>query len=114
MTKTNSPSDIITLETAQTRVQKWNNHILQNTELLNVKALNIKKEDLLGILAEDGVESVRAYLGIDDQGQVDLMFVGVNKEGKDMCGSDLAGNIYDLTEPCPNICDTESPLFITE
>jgi hypothetical protein len=36
-----------------------------------------------------------------------MMFVAVDTKGNDRI--DLG--IYDLTQPCPNFCDLESPLY---
>lgn len=91
-----------------------------------LKAFNIPKIDLIEVLQEKGVASVRAYLGVkmfenEETGskiyKEKLMFVGVDSKGKDMIStigsdvSDPAGNdIYDFTESCPDLCDESSPM----
>jgi hypothetical protein len=51
-----------------------------------------------------------------------LLLVGVREDGTDIIydtengivGTDPTDDgIYDFTEPCPNTCDTSSPLFDT-
>lgn len=91
-----------------------------------LNAFNIPKIDLIEVLQEDGIASARAYLGVDkfvnkDTGEKvykeKLMIVGVNTEGKHMISQlkeDVlaaeAGDIYDFTEACPDLCDETSPL----
>ncbi|MGK0449093.1 MAG: hypothetical protein ACJA2M_002896, partial [Polaribacter sp.] len=76
------------------------------------KAFNIPKIDLQEVLAEVGVASVRAYLGVDDNNVEKLMIVGVDANNKDMItvAYDGDGDIYDFTDPCPDLCDPDSPL----
>lgn len=94
------------------------------------KAFNIPKEDLIEVLREDGVESIRAYMGIktttNKEGKLTyeekLIIVGVNEFNKDIISSTSSNNkiapdgfpeasgVYDFSEPCPNLCDPDSPL----
>jgi hypothetical protein len=121
----------ITLQTAKKWAKKWKKEEGTYNSHHDCRAFNIPKIDLLEVLAEDGVASVRAYLGInvftdpDTSKKVSeekLMIVGVDAEGKDMISTkkgengDLIsdpegdGDIYDFTRPCPSYCDPESPL----
>ena len=70
------------------------------------KAHLIPLEVLTELLAISEVVNVRAYLGVDTSGQQKLMFVGVNGNGDDMTDTIFCG-----TSPCPNYCDTNSPLY---
>ena len=96
----------IPLETAQEWATKW----VESQPADAVKAHLIPMEDFTALSKEDGVVNIRAYIGIDGDGTNKLMLVGVDANGKDMISNtDL---IYDFTLPCPNTCDTDSPLFI--
>lgn len=78
-------------------------------------AFYIPKEDFRGILNE-GVQGVRGYLGVGDDGKEKLMFVGTRKnhttgEQEDLLPTERADYfVYDLTLPCPNMCDSKSVL----
>jgi len=92
------------------------------------RAFNIPKIDLQEVLAEDGVASIRAYIGIEKNTDANgkptyeekLMIVGVNASNQDMItvpksvGDTVAdptdGDIYDFSRPCPTFCDPDSPL----
>jgi hypothetical protein len=116
----------ITLKTAKKWAKRWRNMESSYNKYHELKAFNIPKIDLIEVLEEKGVASVRAYLGVEkfvneDTGskiyKEKLMFVGVDADGKDMIstlGANLTdpedGDIYDFTESCPDICDQNSPL----
>ena len=61
---------------------------------------------LTELLATEGVVDVRAYMGVDETGTQKLMFVGVDGNGDDMTDTVFSG-----TQPCPNCCDINSPLY---
>ena len=106
----------ITLKTAKKWASNWRE--LESTF----------KIDLQEVLAEDGVASIRAYLGVKETlnpktkettYEEKLMIVGVDKNNKDMISTVKAvdglgdgdeNDIYDFTDPCPNVCDPDSPL----
>jgi hypothetical protein len=121
----------ISLKIAKKWAKRWRKEEGTYNSHHDCRAFNIPKIDLQEVLAEDGVASVRAYLGIEvyvdpDTGEnvseEKLMIVGVNKNGKDMIktvkGADGAlisdpdgdEDIYDFTRPCPSLCDPDSPL----
>ncbi len=108
----------ISLSTAKKWAKKWRKEEGTYNKHHECKAFNIPLIDLKEVLGETGVVSVRAYLGIDDNDVEKLMFVGVDKNGKDMLpkksegleNSEEGDDIYDFTEPCPDLCDDESPL----
>jgi len=56
------------------------------------------------ILAQPGCLGVRFYPGLDDDGNVTLLFCGVNKEGNDI----LIGLIGDLPWRCPPFCSGQN------
>ena len=110
----------IPLKTAQKWAKRWSKKEGDYNKHHHVNAFLIPKVDLLEVLAE-GVDAVRAYIGVDDAGVEKLMIVGTkfNPETgiyvdmiSDTLGNSAAGqdNIYDFTEPCPPASDPESPL----
>ncbi|NVK52872.1 MAG: hypothetical protein HWD85_08045 [Flavobacteriaceae bacterium] len=106
----------ISLQTAKKWTKKWRKEEGTYNKHHKCRAFNIPKIDLQEVLAEDGVVSVRAYLGIDDNDVEKLVIVGVNAQGKDMISKkptdlgDKEDDIYDFTRPCPDACDPDSPL----
>ena len=93
-----------------------------------IHAFNIPKIDLIEVLNEKGVESIRAYIGVKEttnknkekQFEEKLLIVGVDENGKDLLPSSSLGKtlgaegnddgIFDFSRPCPDFCDTDSPL----
>ncbi len=96
----------IKLEQAQEWAASWRSNP-NNT----VKAFLIPNIDITQLLAEKGVQDVRAYVGIDDNNEQKLMLVGVDSEGNDLIDEANGQFIYDFTQPCPKKCDINSPLF---
>ncbi|HPW98242.1 MAG TPA: hypothetical protein PK218_06770 [Flavobacterium sp.] len=95
----------IKLEEAQKWAENW-----RNKQPDVVKAFLIPKEDIIALyesITLNGAQDVRGYLGIRETGEYKMMFVAVDTKGNDRI--DLG--IYDLTQPCPNFCDLESPLY---
>ncbi|MCL7764794.1 hypothetical protein MPF19_15325 [Polaribacter sp. Z014] len=119
MTKKNT----ISLQTAKRWTNRWRKMEGTYNAHQDCRAFNIPLEDLKEAIAE-GAVTVRAYLGVHKQkieGEIvfeeKLIIVGVDANGKDMIsskdGKNLdkdSGDIYDLTSPCPDKCDNESPL----
>ncbi len=125
----NKPKSI-PLQEAQDWVNYWRKHQGHYNKHHRIKGFLIPMDDLNAIMAEPEVANVRAYLGVeekkDKEGKVigseeKLLLVGVRKDGTDIIydtksgvvGPDGTDGIYDFTEPCPNTCDTSSPLFNT-
>lgn len=98
----------ISLVVAQGWATKWVDSQPQGA----VKAHLIPMEDFVNIQKENGAVNVRAYIGIDENGLNKLMLVGVDANGRDMIDDTNGDYIYDFTLPCPNTCDTSSPLYI--
>ena len=95
----------ITLETAQEWASNW-----RKDQVDNLKAFLIPQEDILELydtITKQGGKDVRGYLGIEDNGEYKLMLVPVDSQGNDMINL----GIYDMTTPCPNKCDVNSPLY---
>ncbi|RWW98750.1 hypothetical protein [Flavobacterium cerinum] len=106
---------IITLETARKWAKRWRKAEGDYNKHHELHAFLIPKDDLLEVLAE-GVDSVRAYLGVDENNVEKLMIVGtkydeVTETYIDMLpGGQIEGSIYDFTRPCPPACDKKSKL----
>ena len=60
------------------------------------------------LVAESGCESVRAYLGLDENKQVRLIFTGVNANGDDIL-PESGGAIFEIGSRCPPFC-SKGPL----
>lgn len=110
----------IPLKTAQKWAKRWTKREGNYNKHHHVNAFLIPKVDLLEVLTE-GVDAVRAYIGVDDAGVEKLMIVGTKFNPEtgiyvDMIavgvGNSAGGenNIYDFTQPCPPASDPESPL----
>lgn len=96
----------ITLETAQAWAKKW-----RDTPGATVKAHLIPQIDITQLMNEKDVVDVRAYIGIDENGENKLMLVGVDAEGNDLIDDANEQYIYDFTKPCPTTCNVTSPLY---
>lgn len=64
------------------------------------------REILQQILDQDGCMGIRVYYGLDDNGVSQLILVGANADAEDL----YEGIVADYADPCPNNCDSASPL----
>ena len=96
----------ITLQTAQAWAKKW-----RDTPGATVKAHLIPQIDITQLMNEKDVVDIRAYIGIDDNGENKLMLVGVDANGNDLIDDANEQYIYDFTKPCPTTCNVTSPLY---
>lgn len=110
------PINTIKLSTAQKWADKWRKKEGTYNSHYKLHAFLIPKDDLTQVLTE-GVDAVRAYLGVDDNNVEKLMIVGTKYDQATGTYIDMipdrainSGNIYDFTRPCPPSCDTSSPL----
>lgn len=88
-----------------------------------IRAFNIPMEDIQSLADFTKCPSVRAYLGMSnpkDISTLKLVLVPVDDNNLDVLsipvpdgsgGLATQSSIYDLTSPCPSICDIQSPLF---
>lgn len=84
-----------------------------------IRAFNIPIEDITSLSQIETGTSVRAYLGLAVPGDItslQLVLVPVDKNNKDILSiqapdGTAQSSIYDLTTPCPQNCDIDSPLF---
>lgn len=95
MAFTGDESDPISLATGS----QWTaSYRAANPGTTNAHFFGYKK--LNAILKQDGCVGIRAYYATDDQGQKQLVLVGVTADEKDMCN----GVILDRSYPCPPFC----------
>jgi hypothetical protein len=84
-----------------------------------IKAFNIPMADILSLSDFTKCTSVRAYLGMSIPGDISslkLVMVPVDDNNQDVLSiqapdGSTQSSIYDLTIPCPQLCDIQSPLF---
>jgi hypothetical protein len=112
----------IPLKTAQKWAKRWTKKEGNYNKHHHLHGFLIPKVDLLEVLAE-GVDAVRAYIGVDDNDVEKLMIVGTKYNPVTGIYEDMitvgVGNmtavqddIYDFTTPCPPAGDPESPLNV--
>ena len=63
------------------------------------------KDILNDLLDQEGCMGIRIYFGIDSDGNKELVLVGADANENDM--TEL---VVDISSPCPNLCDKNSPL----
>jgi hypothetical protein len=111
----------IPLKTAQKWAKRWSKREGNYNKHHHLNAFLIPKVDLLEVLTE-GVDAVRAYIGVDDEGVEKLMIVGTKYDSETGIYVDMITvgvgdtaitkeDIYDFTSPCPSVCDPQSPMF---
>jgi len=105
----------IDLPTAQAWARKWRQEEGTYNAHTDVHAFFIPLIDINQILAE-GVDGIRAYLGVDDDNVEKLMLVGTRWNEEMQTQDDMlpdardVGRIYDFTQPCPPYCGYNSSL----
>jgi len=102
MNYTKDVGGIIDLDT---EAKKWT----KNFRVANptvAKAYFIGANIINEILDQEECVGIRVYNALDAQGKPQAVFVGVDDQGKDMVNGIVADRCY----PCPNECDTSSPL----
>lgn len=111
------PKNTITLNTAEKWAKKWQKQEGNYNSHHELKAMLIPLEDITQLL-DQGVDAVRAYLGVDDTETERFMLVGTKYDAATDTYVDMTpdkvvnrGDIYDFTRPCPPSCDTNSPLY---
>lgn len=63
------------------------------------------KDILEKILDQEGCVGIRFYYGIDEDGQKQIVMVGVDSDE-----NDLTNLVADMSFPCPNACSTPNAL----
>ena len=69
-------------------------------------SLAVGKNLVNSILGQTGCMGIRMYFALDEDGNKQLVLVGVDANGNDM----TAGVIVDRTVPCPEICSSKNLL----
>lgn len=85
--------------------QEWTKNYRNTVAPDETRALFQGRDNLKRILDQEGCMGIRAYFATDDNGKPQLIYVGA-----DANESDILGEIYDYSTPCPNNCDNISPL----
>lgn len=62
------------------------------------------------LAAQPGCTGIRAYLGLDDENLVRIIFVGVNDKNEDMLPESGGGAVYEYGQRCPPLCGVTSML----
>lgn len=70
-----------------------------------IKAHFFGKEILAEILSQHNCVGIRMYYGINENGDRELVLVGV-----DQGQNDILDLVVDLSAPCPKACSTANPL----
>ncbi|MBR9921330.1 MAG: hypothetical protein GYB31_10865 [Bacteroidetes bacterium] len=100
-------TDTISLKTANEWICNFKDYMrggVDSAQWTAIQAIGflIPEADVTQLVAEAGVENLRAYLGLRTDGPSDtlkLVFVGVDENG-----NDILSLITDFTNPCPPAC----------
>lgn len=119
-----SSVNMVSYETAIQNIRNWRCHV---GELINSQAFFISLQDIQGLYEELMSRDVppmgiRCYMAKrSETGESHLLIVAVENDsadpesnGEDMYvkgGSDTNSLIYDVSKPCPRMCDPKSALF---
>ena len=104
----------IPLEIAEAWAKAWQDKTAISGS--SFKASLIPMADILSIQNDANAVNIRAYNAYDEENdEYKLLLVGVDENGNDIIDVSSANTkIYDLTLPCPDTCDQNSPLFNPE
>ncbi len=129
---------IIPVDTAIKRTENWRNFMKDKSATSDArkipKAVYISKADIVDMAkqceADDSIAGVRAYFTLNNEfaenikNEVRFVMVLVRVSdtkpfGEDVLYAPASGdgvggepsNVYDYTKPCPDCCDTDSPLY---
>lgn len=82
-----------------------------NTGVLPISE-TFKKAVFADLALQSGCVGIRAYLGMDEDNKVRLIFVGVDDENTDILDSTelQRGYIFEYGQRCPPICGGAGPL----
>lgn len=121
---TPSPQDTILESVAVTITTNWRDYIGKYEPAEQyIRAFNIPMSDIQNLADFTDCPSVRAYLAMDDPKNIStlkIILVPVDQKNNDVLSIQVPGEgetmveqsaIYDLTVPCPQLCDINSPLF---
>lgn len=125
MTEEKFPGKIeITLPTAQEWVKKYKETAIEaESRAAKIDGYLIPIESLQGVMKQK-IDAVRAYVGINDQGEQTLMLVGTRLNVKTGIYEDVFPKtvnneaakeeeiVYDASRPCPPFGDPNSPMNV--
>ncbi|WP_430408845.1 hypothetical protein [Kordia sp.] len=94
------PLQAIPLSTAVKWTQNWR----ERKDIQDINGFFIPMDDINEARAEAGIDNMRGYLGIDENGVDHLLLVGVDAKGNDMIDELKGQFVYDYTKPCPQQC----------
>lgn len=111
------------LKQAQIETKRWR-------ETHRIKAYFVDVEELMDVIKEAGMDAMRIYFGLEEDGTEKLFLVAAervyNDKGETIKVIDLIDEdsydsetysdsdnhfVYDFTNPCPATCDEDSPLM---
>nr|WP_294792888.1 hypothetical protein [uncultured Mucilaginibacter sp.] len=130
---------IIPVQTAIERTTHWRNFMKKNTAAEDVrripKAVYLSRTDIIDMAkqceADDSIAGMRAYFTLNNEftetvkNEVKFVMVLVRISDTKPFGEDVlyapgytadnnvggGSNVYDYSKPCPDCCDTSSPLY---
>ncbi len=97
------PNHDISIEQASEMTARYRNSSVFNG--LNGGCFD--KRAVQELLNQQDCEGLRYYYGMDGQNKPVLILVGVTSENHDM----VQGKVLEMSVPCPNFCDEDSPLI---
>lgn len=109
-----SPTTIneITLTTAVQWISDWQSAGRQLVQNHEIRGMFIPRESITSFL-ENPEYNVRAYLSINDSGNMNMVLVAVNDLGRDQT-PDNGGVLKDFMHPCPGTCDTDKDTSVED
>ncbi len=107
----------IDLTKAREYAKRWREEESDYSNHNKLHAFLIPLDNLKALLDQD-VDAVRAYLGVNENNEEKLMFVGTKWSHATETHDDMLpvldtkfpGKIYDFTLPCPKFCGHKSAL----
>ena len=120
------PTDVIPLSEAETLTQNWRTFIAPQAIVPSsfIHAFYIPMDDITQLAAfHTEAIAVRAYVCMEnttDPMTAKIVLVPVSEKNTDILSTYIPGTdgtsvevstIYDFTQPCPQACDFESPLY---
>jgi hypothetical protein len=116
--------DTITEDDAIRITTNWRNFMGKGAPDF-IRAFEIPLDDLVNAAAltqKYGGTGVRAYIGLNEEGDptsAKLAIVPISEKGQDIlkvpelfqAAAEEESTIFDFTNPCPQACDLNSPLF---
>lgn len=105
--------DTIHVNTATDWAQRWETKVNGGGYMATspLYAFDIPHEDVSEIFSNSEAKTFRVYMGLTAQDTFKAIVVGVNKDGIDLIDSTKSLFVYDLSTPCPPICDTSSVMY---